>query len=91
MNPILKRGRKPKRLETPPSVNADDIPKPQLEMMAIKIPAQNPEIPLSPMLSSESPLFMMLLKSPFTGLWTTPGSPFTFGQHPSSLDTKDWE
>jgi hypothetical protein len=50
-NPVLKRGRKPKRASTAPSLAIDDIPKPDFGQMEIG----NSEVMMSPMLSAESP------------------------------------
>jgi hypothetical protein len=81
-NPVLKRGRKPKRPSTAPSLPIDDIPKPDfgivLERSELEASGPTPSIQPSPILSTESPF--TLLSPGFTPL-RSPGfgfrSPFT--------------
>jgi hypothetical protein len=90
LNPVLKRGRKPKRPSAAPELpsqdTVDDIPKPDLTQAEIKIPL----IQLSPILQTESPFGMLSpggfgIRSPaFGGGFRSPAfgggfrSPFTW-------------
>jgi hypothetical protein len=64
-DPVLKRGRKPKRVSAAPTI--DDIPKPSFEQVGLsvgRIPLSGdsggqPLVVFSPILSAESPFFMM--------------------------------
>jgi hypothetical protein len=59
LNPVLKRGRKPKRPSAAPGLPIDDVPKPDfgivLERAGLQTPAGTPLIQLSPILSADSP------------------------------------
>jgi hypothetical protein len=86
-NPVLKRGRKPKRPSTAPSLPIDDVPKPDFEAIAVSMPSQpapSPLIQLSPILSMESPFGLLSpgglgFRSPFfTSGFKSPLTPFSF-------------
>jgi hypothetical protein len=73
-NPVMKRGRKPKRPSTAPGLPIDDIPKPDFGQMGIALERSelSPSIQLSPILSAESPFALFSpgfapLRSPIFG------------------------
>jgi hypothetical protein len=90
-NPVLKRGRKPKRPSAAPSLPIDDVPKPDFGPVVVPRqdpPAASPLIQLSPILSTESPFGMLSpaglgLRSPGTCF----RSPFVFN-FKSPMDMK---
>jgi hypothetical protein len=82
-NPVLKRGRKPKRPSAAPSV-AEEVPKPDFAIVIEKsenliTPIQTPVIQLSPILSGESPFGLGGMLSPAVLGIKSPSSrsPFT--------------
>jgi hypothetical protein len=103
LDPVLKRGRKPKRLSAPPSATLDDIPRPQfvqVELNVARIPlgdpsAQQPLVQLSPIFWPESPFFMMSPtrmsnRSPGLPMWGFLPSPNITRQQ-DGHESKDWE
>jgi hypothetical protein len=93
-NPVLKRGRKPKRPSTAPSLPIDDVPKPDFGAMALSgqdPPPPSPLIQLSPILSTESPFGLLSpgglgFRSPYFGSsFRSPMTPFNLK---SPLDLK---
>lgn len=62
-SPVLKRGRKPKRASTAPDVVNEDVPKPDFGAIEIGNGRdrrdESPLMQLSPILSTESPFFML--------------------------------
>ncbi|OHT12945.1 Myb-like DNA-binding domain containing protein [Tritrichomonas foetus] len=80
-NPVQKRGRKPKRPSTAPDVVNEEVPKPDFESMELNVttqpPTNSPLMGLSPILSTESPLFTLF----------SPGTPWNF-RSPGTMSMK---
>ena len=76
-NPVQKRGRKPKRPSTAPEVVNEEVPKPDFDAMEINVnnqqPTNSPLMGLSPILSTESPLFSLF--SPGAWNFRSPTTP----------------